>query len=121
MSLIDQLRIDILGYKRAKFLVTQSGTNAPDAVQFINETGDTFTFSRYGEGVYKIEKSTAWDVNKTFVPAMTMGVYGGVADMLGRIDVGFEGADLFIYTYDSAGAPCDGQMVCAPLEIQIFP
>ena len=66
-----------LGYTAYTALISQSGTNAPTAIEIKNNTGYTYTWARTGMGTYTITANgNAFASNKTIV-FMNLGEYAG--------------------------------------------
>tara|TARA_R110001606_G_scaffold122430_1_gene255471 strand:- start:589 stop:1038 length:450 start_codon:yes stop_codon:yes gene_type:complete len=57
-----------LGYTSLVQLLNQTGTDAPVATELYNNTGETYTWSYIGQGVYRVTSTgTPFTVNKTVV------------------------------------------------------
>ena len=54
------------GYKDYVFSFTQSGTNDPVVTELNNDTGLTFTFTRFNPGTFYLVPSDSLDISKTW-------------------------------------------------------
>jgi hypothetical protein len=55
------------GYKNYVFSFTQNGTDDPVVTKLTNDTGLTFTFTRFSTGQFTLVPSASLDISKTWV------------------------------------------------------
>jgi hypothetical protein len=110
-------------YKVYTALLTQVDNNPPTAIELQNTIEGTISFTYLSNGLYQIENTIGWDVEKTFY------LIGG----LGNIDmlpsgfpcfrfIGFEGTSLIVYTFNnSLDTPTNNILKYTPIEIRVYP
>lgn len=104
------------GTKIAMLYISQTGTNAPTAVQIKNSIG-TFTYSYTDTGLYAITCTGAFLAAKTFIR------FSGVSRLQGKVDI-LRNTDnvIVIATYDfSTGAAKNAVLASDWLEIITLP
>lgn len=106
---------EVAGYNVYTALITQAGVLAPVATVFQNTLGDVPVFSYLSPGAYKIA-SPAFTIGKTFV---LLGF--GKAGSFGYINYDFQVSDIRLYCINTAGAPEDGLLSNASIEIRVYP
>ena len=104
------------GTKIAMLYISQTGTNAPTAVEIKNSIG-TFTYSYTNTGLYAITCTGAFLAAKTFIR------FSGVSRLQGKVDI-LRNTDnvIVIATYDfSTGAAKNAVLASDWLEIITLP
>ena len=110
-SIVDKVPALSLGYTSLVQLVTQTGTVAPVAVEVYNNTGQTYTWTRVSNGLYKITSTGA-----PFVANKTVVFLNAGSSRL-SLPIYWERTStntIELYTYD------DGGVENAPFEIKIY-
>jgi hypothetical protein len=110
-SIVDKVPALSLGYTSLVQLVTQAGAVAPVAVDVYNDTGQTYTWTRVSNGLYKITSTgTPFVASKTVVflnagsSRLSLPIYWELTST----------NTIELYTYD------DGGVENAPFEIKIY-
>ena len=110
-SIVDKVPALSLGYTSLVQLVTQTGTAAPVAVEVYNNTGQTYTWTRVSNGLYKITST-----GTPFVASKTVVFLNAGSSRL-SLPIYWERTStntIELYTYD------DGGVENAPFEIKIY-
>jgi hypothetical protein len=110
-SIVDKVPALSLGYTSLVQLVTQTGTVAPVAVEVYNNTGQTYTWTRVSNGLYKITST-----GTPFVASKTVVFLNAGSSRL-SLPIYWERTStntIELYTYD------DGGVENAPFEIKIY-
>ena len=110
-SIADKVPSIQLGYTSLVQLVTQASTAAPVAVEVYNNTGQTYTWTRVGNGLYKITST-----GTPFVASKTVVFLNAGSSRL-SLPIYWERTStntIELYTYD------DGGVENAPFEIKIY-
>ena len=103
-----------LGYTVYTALLTQTGTNAPVVTELKNNTGATFTWTRFAAGQYRAEANiSVFTANKTAAVFNLGGINGSstwkrLSDTFFQIETGTTSSDL------------DGFLNNGYLEIRIY-
>jgi hypothetical protein len=110
-SIVDKVPALSLGYTSLVQLVTQAGAVAPVAVDVYNDTGQTYTWTRVSNGLYKITST-----GTPFVASKTVVFLNAGSSRL-SLPIYWERTStntIELYTYD------DGGVENAPFEIKIY-
>ena len=110
-SIVDKVPSIQLGYTSLVQLVTQTGTAAPVAVEVYNNTGQTYTWTRVSNGLYKITST-----GTPFVASKTVVFLNAGSSRL-SLPIYWERTStntIELYTYS------DGGVENAPFEIKIY-
>ena len=110
-SIVDKVPALSLGYTSLVQLVTQASTAAPVAVEVYNNTGQTYTWTRVSNGLYKITST-----GTPFVASKTVVFLNAGSSRL-SLPIYWERTStntIELYTYD------DGGVENAPFEIKIY-
>jgi hypothetical protein len=106
-----------IGYTEYVALVSQSGTNAPTAVEIKNTTGTTVIFTRVLAGLYKATFSAPIIiVNKTSILTQTGNANAGKFTAYRGIDDTF----INLVTFNTSFSLADGQLNSSHLVVRIY-
>jgi len=109
-----------LGYKVYTALLTQIGETAPTAIVLENTIDGTISFSYFGVGVYEIQNTTAWDINKTWYCITDIGNTAEISiPPPGLRYMTFEGP-FYIYTFDNSSIASNNVLGSTPIEIRVY-
>jgi hypothetical protein len=101
-------------YKVYTALLTQSGETAPVPTILENTIGN-ITISRGLVGIYWIDSSNLFTVDKTFTQITTI-LFGGAIYSIAYSN----SSRITIVTTDASGAPIDGRLYGTPIEIRVY-
>ena len=109
-------RKNFLGYTEYVALLTQSGTDAPTAVDVKNDTGVTVSYAYILTGVYTMTFSSAvLTANKT-VAILQKNLQGNTAFTIAVASTSL----VNIYTTTGTGTAANGVMTATPVVIRIY-
>jgi hypothetical protein len=111
--------VAVVNYKKYIALLSQSGTSIPTAIILENTFGDSPTFSRTSVGVYKLQLTDAFTLDKTFIVVGSADISGGVGDFATLIARRFDEDTITLYTYDNFTAS-DALLVNTSIEIRVY-
>jgi hypothetical protein len=108
-----------LPYKKYVALLNQVGTNDPTAIVLENTFSEIPTFLRASTGVYKLQLTDAFTLDKTFIVTGSADVSGGSGDFATLIARRFDEDTITLYTYDNFTS-ADALLVNTSIEIRVY-
>jgi hypothetical protein len=108
-----------LPYKKYVALLNQSGTSDPTAIVLENTFSEIPTFLRASTGVYKLQLTDAFTLDKTFIVSGSADVSGGSGDFATLIARRFDEDTITLYTYDNFTS-ADALLVNTSIEIRVY-
>jgi hypothetical protein len=109
----------VVPYKKYIALINQSSTNAPTAIVLENTFSEIPTFSRTSTGVYKLELTDSFTLDKTFIVTGSADVSAGTGDFATVIARRFNEDTITLYTYDNFTSS-DNMLVNTSIEIRVY-
>jgi len=107
----------IKGYKDYVFSFTQNNTDDPVVTELSNDTGLTFTFTRYSTGQFHLVPSDSLDISKTW--AQVTGGNIGASTVLNIKN--FQTDLIAIVNVDTATGTATDDVDTGFVEIRIYP
>ncbi len=101
-------------------LLTQTGTDAPVATVLDNTLGVTPSYTYVGDGLYTIECSSCFTLNKTFPITMQIN-YGGGGNNLFDFTIYRQSSSIYYLQINSGEEGNNGKLVGHPIEIRVYP
>lgn len=99
-------------YKKYKAVLTQSGTNAPEAIVLDNSLG-TLTWSYVGVGSYKVTCSGLFTLGKVFV------LHGNQADLQTSYQIA-DANEIQFYTFSDIATPSNNMIFNLGILIEVY-
>lgn len=110
-----ELYYNPMPYKVYTALLTQIGTNAPSAIVLENTLGENLFFGYDGIGLYSVNGSSIFTINKTFIIVNSINSNSQTVATFGKNIDGFS-----IVTRNSIGTAIDDVLDSTEIEIRVY-